>query len=186
MMLLFLFINRTRQEYYNETRTLQFSAFGGWQMGSNALYGYAHAALDSSLTVPTKFRDLHRLVNQHMIFLNQFPSFMRPDHNVDIYYLWDFNSPLRVYMNDRWKKDSTTSFFIRWAAMAPLYSDYGRYLIARHPGPFAQYYLWPNLIKYYAPPTGFLGYYNLERDTVEQIAVRWFHWENNKVFFAAF
>jgi hypothetical protein len=181
LFLLSVFIGKTQYEYYQETGVIQFSAFAGWQLGSNALYGYAHAKLDSPSTVPGEFRDLHRIVNTHMKYLNRFPSFLRPDHKVDIYYLWDFNSPLRVYMDKYWEADKTRPFFKRWAFMAPLYGSYGRYIIKKHPMQFIRYYIWPNFIKYYSPPTGFLGYYNLERDTVDRIAATWFEWKTNKI-----
>lgn len=181
ILLLSLFIVRTRQEYEKQTGTPQFSAFGGWQLGSNALYGYAHAPLDSPSMVPVKFRELHILVNQHMKSLARVPSFLRPDHNVDIYYLWNFNSPLRVYMDNLWSKDTTIAYTKYWLSMAPLYGDYGRYLIKRHPGEYLRHYVLPNLQKYYAPPTEFLGQYNLGRDSIEQIAEVWFGWEHDKV-----
>lgn len=181
ILLLSLFVVRTRQEYVKQTGVSQFSGFGGWQLGSNALYGYAHATLDSPSTVPVRFRKLHILVNQHMKSLARVPSFLRPDHNVDIYYLWNFNSPLRVYMDNLWSKDTTMAYTKYWLSMAPLYGDYGRYLIKRHPGAFLRHYVLPNLQKYYAPPTEFLGQYNLGRDSIEQIAEVWFGWEHHKV-----
>lgn len=181
MLLLSLFIFRTRQEYERQTGAPQFSAFGGWQLGSNALYGYAHATLDSPVTVPVRFRKLHILVNEHMKSLARVPSFLRPDHNVNIYYLWDFRSPLRVYMDDRWRKDTTIDYTKYWLSMAPLYGDYGRYLIKRHPGAFLKHYVLPNFQKYYSPPTEFLGEYNLGRDSIDRIAEVWFGWERSKV-----
>lgn len=173
------FIASTEYAYYQETGTLQFSAFGGWQLAANALYGYAHAAQDPVSTVPVQFQKLHALVNQHMDTLSHY--LIRPDHDIGVYYLWDFKSPLKVYMSKQWDKDTVDSYFKRWATMAPFYAAYGRYLIQHHPGPFIQYYLWPNLVKYYVPPTGFLGSYNIEKDHVDPIAKLWFRWKSDKV-----
>lgn len=186
LLLLGTFIIRTQYEYQRETGKSQFSAFGGWQIAANALYGYAHTKPDSPETVPEKFRSLHALVNQRTASLRHIPNFLRPDSNVGVYYLWDLQSPLRVYMTQQYKaKDSIIStnyiFFKRWAPMAPLYAAYGRYLICHHPWPFIKFYVWPNLIKYYAPPTGFMGFYNLGNDHVDPIVVKWFHWKNNAV-----
>jgi hypothetical protein len=65
--------------------------------------------------------------------------------------------------------------------MAPLYADYGRYLIEQHPGLFIKYYVWPNLVKYYVPPTKFMGLYNRGDDIVDPIVVTWFGWKSNKL-----
>lgn len=176
---LLAFIGCTQYEYKIKTGTVQYSAFGGWQLAANALYGYAYAKLDDPSTVPGRFRSLHTLVNQHMDSLRQLKH--RPDEEVGIYYLWDFKSPLHLYMAERWKNDIKTPVFQQWAFMAPLYQKYGRWLIMKHPLEFTRYYLWPNFIKYYAPPVKFMGSYNLESKTVEPIAVTWFGWSNNQL-----
>ncbi|WP_133994493.1 hypothetical protein [Dinghuibacter silviterrae] len=181
LLMLFIFIGYTQYCYIKKTGVVQFSAFGGWQLAANALYGYAHSQLDSPSNVPPKFRELHTIVNKHMESLSRIPSFLRPDHNIGVYYLWDFHSPLRIFMNEHWKTDSTKPFFRRWASMSPLYSEYGRYLIEHHPGPFVKEFVWPNFVRYYAPPVGFLGYYNEGEDSVNKIAVIWFGWKNNKI-----
>lgn len=172
---------RTEYSYYKDTKTIQFSAFGGWQIAANALYGYAHSTPDSPATVPARFRKLHTLVNRHMDSLSHMSFVLRPDYDVSIYYLWDFKSPLKLYLSQQHQRDSSISYFHQWASVAPLYADYGQYLIKKHPVPFVRYYLWPNLIKYYAPPLGFMGSYNIGRDTINAIAARWFAWKNNKV-----
>jgi hypothetical protein len=102
----------------------------------------------------------------------------RPDEDVAIYYLWDFQSPLRVYLDKNIKIDTTVSYFKRWASVAPLYAAYGNYLIKNHPTEFIKYYAWPNLVKYYAPPTKFMGIYNMGKDSVDEVAAAWFGWKN--------
>jgi hypothetical protein len=179
ILLLGVFTGLTARQYYQQTHTIQYSAFGGWLIGSNALYGYAYAKLDPEETVPARFRPLHRMVNQHMAAIRKLPH--RPDAEVAIYYFWDFQSPLVMYMNNKWKKDTTTTYFRRWASMAPLYAAYGRYLVQRHPLLYLQHFVWPNFIKYYAPPAKFMGTYNLGVDTVAPIIPKWFGWRSNKI-----
>lgn len=178
--LLLGFIGRTQYEYHKKTNTIQYSAFGGWQLAANALYGYAFAKPDSAESVPQNFRDLHKLVNQHMDSLQNIR--LRPDQEVGIYYLWNFKSPLRVYMEQVWKNDSVSSFYKKWATMAPLYASYGRYLALYHPAEFIKHYIWPNLQRYYAPPSYFMGVYNMGYSNVEPIAVTWFQLKNNTLF----
>jgi hypothetical protein len=175
-----IFIGRTQYEYFKKTKTIQYSAFGGWQIAANALYGYANLNPDPVDSVPSEYRKLHLIVNNHMDSLRHL--MVRPDKEVAVYYLWDFKSPLRVYMNEKKsRKDTATDFFIRWASMAPLYSSYGKYLIKNHPTAFLKHYVWPNTIKYYAPPVNFMGIYNMGSKKVAPVVVKWFGWKDNKL-----
>ncbi|OQP67790.1 hypothetical protein A4R26_32860 [Niastella populi] len=172
------FILLTGSEYNKKTSSFQYSAFGGWQQAANALYGYAYDQLDEPVKLPPRFRKLHQLVNE-TVRIHQQQPFLRPDRNVGVFYLWDFQSPLRLYMDQVWKTDSTKEFFEKWASMAPLYGSYGTYLITRHPRSYILNYVWPNLQRYYAPPSQFMGWYNLGYKTVDSSAVKWFGWNNN-------
>jgi len=181
VLLIGFFVGRTMQVYYKETKTWQYSAFGGWQIASNALYGYAYAENDPPEKVPAEFRALHVFVNSHMDSIRRLA--LRPDNDVAIYYLWDFKSPLKLYMESQTKKDTATkNYFHRWAKMGSLYASYGRWLVKEHPLLFLHYYAWPNFIKYYAPPAGFMGSYVLGNDKVDFIAARWFGWKKDKVY----
>jgi hypothetical protein len=173
------FIIYTQYNYRLKTKTLQYSAFGGWQIAANALYGYAYATPDPPTLLPKKFQSLHIVVNRHIDSLRHLAT--RPDEEIGVYYLWDGRSPLKAYMEYQWKGDSTTEYFNRWSSMAPLYSAYGWYLIWHHPAPFIKHFLWPNLARYYAPPTQFMGRYNLGNETVDPIIASWFGWKSNKL-----
>lgn len=179
--LLGLYIARTEYAYKKETGVYQFSAFEGWQIAANALYGYAYARIDSPLNVPKQFRKLQVIANTHIEILSHYPPFLRPDHNVGVYYLWDFYSPLKTYERALYGKDTESNYFHRWATLAPLYKDYGRFLILHHPMSFLKHYLWPNLIKYYVPPPGFMDTYILKNDHVDTIAAVWFNWKSTKI-----
>lgn len=176
--LLALFIGKTIYQYYVETKTIQFSAFGGWQLAANALYGYAYAPSDTE-SIPEKFRELHVLVNRHMDSIRYLKA--KPYDEVGIYYLWDLKSPLIQYMRRQWHGDKSIKYFQLWSSVAPLYGQYGQFLIKRYPMLFTIHYLWPNFIKYYSPPTKFMSLYNLGDDTAAPIAVKWFGWKNNKL-----
>lgn len=179
VLLLTTFIVRTIFQYQKSIGTSQFSAFGGWQLAANALYGYSNSRKTSPETVPPKFRELHTLVNKHMDSIQQL--LIRPDFDIGVYYLWDEKAPLKKYMHHTWWNDDSTRFFKRWASMGPLYAEYGSYLISRYPVNYMKYFLWPNLVKFYAPPPGFLGEYNIGKENVEPIVVSWFRWKNNKI-----
>jgi len=175
------FVVLTQYQYYKQTATWQYSAFGGWQLAANALYGYAHVKTDAVEIVPARFRPLHVVVNRHMDSIQHLSH--RPDDDNTVYYLWDEKAPLKVFANSKkWEGDSgSIGGFNHWAAMGPLYRDYGRYLILQHPKAFVKYFIWPNLVSYYAPPVGFMGEYNLGSRSVAPIVAVWFGWRSNKV-----
>jgi hypothetical protein len=172
-----LFIGYTQVRYQKLTDHTQYSAFAGWQLAANALYGYAHTLSDTN-DIPKKFWKLHALTNHHLDSLRKLSS--RPDEKPGIYYLWDDKAPLKQYMYESKKGDSSKDFK-KWASMGPLYGAYGRYLIAGHPGAFLQHYVWPNVKNYYAPPPGFMSSYNQGDSIVPPIVATWFNWTDNKL-----
>jgi hypothetical protein len=177
---LLIFIGSTQYEYYKKTGTIQYSAFGGWQMAANGLYAYAHAEPIDPAKAPYEFRDLHAVVNHHLDSLRKLANW--PYEHIGVYYLWDPKSPLTTYAKQQGQKNGIKkTYFIAWATMGSLYGDYGRWLIKEHPGLFLKHFAWPNLVRYYKPPTLFMGVYNLHDRTVDSIAVTWFNWKNNQL-----
>jgi hypothetical protein len=176
---LLFYIKYTVNEYKRETGIAQFSSFGGWQLAANALYAYSHTSLESSRDVPSRFKALHQIVNEHMNWLNLYA--VRPDSHIGIYYQWDDKAPLKVYMRYYWQNDSVTNSFKRYAIMGNLYSSYGLWIIKRHPISYLEYFVFPNLLDYYTPPTEFMGYYNMGLDSVSPTIVKWFGLNSNKV-----
>ena len=176
------FIANTVYQYDNETGTQQYSALRGWQLAATALYGYAHASPDPAEKMPLRFRNLHDCVNQYLTSLQGVPFFFRSDHNIYNFYISDEHSPLRVYMTNKWSKDSSTPSFKRWATAGSLYADYGLFLIKKHPGAFLKYHVASNLVNFYVPPANSLSIYNSGSDTVSKMATSWFAWKNNKLF----
>jgi hypothetical protein len=181
-----LFIWNTSGHYQKMTGMRQFSAFGGWQMAANAMYAYSHVKPEVPQDLPKRFQKIHGVVNHHMDSIQRLPT--RPDNELGIYYLWDEQAPLKKYLRENWpasKADTGAVLpipgFNRWSEIAPMYSAYGAYLIKKYPGAYFKYYLWPNLINYYAPSAEFLRVYNMGKDTIEPIATVWFKYENNKV-----
>lgn len=176
--LLLTFIGNTQYEYYKKTGTIQYSAFGGWQMAANALYGYAHFS-KRERSYDYEFQALQDVVNHHMDSLDK--QKYRPDQTIGVYYLWDQKSPLVTYGMNKWKDDLKTPYFTKWASMGPLYGAYGRLLITEHSGLFLKHFVWPNLLRYYNPPPNFMAMYNLGDTRVDSIAVTWFNWKNNQL-----
>jgi protoporphyrinogen oxidase len=158
----------------------QFSAFGGWQLANNALYMYETIPAKDRTPVPARFAKLETMVRQHMDTLSRV-KLTKEDTVSARFYLWSDKGPLIQYMVQEWKKDSTTPYFKRWASEAPLYRDYGAYLIHKYPWAFATNVLLPNAARYAVPPAEFLEIYNMGSDSVGPLAKAWFNYKSLKV-----
>lgn len=173
-----VFIGRTQYEYKKRTEIVQFSAFEGWQLAANSLYGYAYDKPDTIEMVPAKFRELHPFVNNHMDSIRQLNQ--RPDKDQYLYYLWNFKSPLVEYTRKQVLKYKTEDYFAEWARQATLLRKYGKWLILHHPKQFLIHFVWPNLLNYYEPPAFSTGAYNSGEPYFPKAVVSWFNWEDNK------
>ena len=65
--------------------------------------------------------------------------------------------------------------------MGPFYKSYGLYIIKQYPWHFIRYFIWPNSMKYYAPPVEFMAFYNSGNNLVTHETKEWFGYKNNKV-----
>jgi protoporphyrinogen oxidase len=174
------FISTTSMYYKQLTGKRQFSAFSGWMLANNALIMYRNLPMNGELKrTPAKFQRLHQLVVTHLDSLNHLT--IRPDSSAQLYYMWIKSSPLRRYLAEQYPNDHTDYSFRSWASVGPLYGEYAKYLILKHPIDYAKYYLLQNVIWYSVPHQEFLGTYNLNSDTVEQSAMNWFHYKSNKL-----
>lgn len=174
------FTLRTIYLYKEDTGVATYSPFAGWQLAGNALYAYAHVQDLPAQKMPRELQPLQTLVIQHMDSLAKLKK--RPDAQLGIYYQWDQKSPLKVYLRERFKQDSITPDLRKWAQVAPLYKEYGKYIIENYPQAYFKYFLSKNALNYLEPDPEFLGKYNMERDTVDPIARYWFSYETNKIY----
>jgi len=174
--LLGAFIWHNGNKYQQLSGHRQFSGFGGWQLAANGLFAYSHVKGDKE-AVPAKFTLLQKVVRKHLDSLDHVK--LRPDSTLGIYYLW--SGPLREYVKLRWKNDTITPYFKQWATVAPLYAEYGQYLIRKHPAAYFKYFILPNAENYSVPPPEFLNVYNMGRDTVNSIAQQWFGYKSTRI-----
>jgi hypothetical protein len=98
-------------------------------------------------------------------------------------YMWERSSPLHQYLDDyrrqnsplRQKTDTLRlSYFVAWNRVAPVFSRYGYFLIRRHPGAFARYYLWPNAKRFFFSPVDVLSTYLDGKKEIDPVAREWF------------
>ena len=158
-----------REATRQQTGVKVFSAFSAWQIANNALFMYPYVKVDPSHLPSAECRELD--------------SFVRatPAHQpVDTWYMWDPRSPLKKYMRMRQQREHT-GYFTAWNRVAPVFSQYGYYLTARHPLLFAREYLWPSTRIFFYPSLDILMRYNEGESNVDPMAKDWFHYSSTKV-----
>ncbi|RFM28223.1 NAD(P)/FAD-dependent oxidoreductase [Deminuibacter soli] len=158
----------------------QFSPFSGWQMANNAMYAYRFVEHKDTLHTPAQFKKLDGLIRHYFDTTQDLRLHPQEMLVANTWYMWDPKSPLQVYMNQQYSKDSTATILKRWSSMGPLYGAYGSWLMKKYPSTFTKYYLWPNAMKYYTPPVEFLKTYNMGLDSVFPIAQMWFGYKTTK------
>lgn len=183
-MLIAAFVIHTANQYKQLTGYWQYSPFAGWQMANNAMYAYRYVDSSKRKPVPARFRNLDNMIRTHFDSTRDIKKHPTETVLASTFYMWTPRLPLFKYRNMLFNNphDSNASEFKKWATMGPLYKDYGYYIITHYPSYFAQYFLWPNGLKYYAPPVEFLNHFNSNTDKVAEIAKVWFGYKNLSVF----
>ncbi|MGF6928276.1 hypothetical protein QFZ48_003776 [Chitinophaga sp. W2I13] len=179
--LIFSFITFTSSKYYNLTGHRQFTPFTGWQTANNALYAYRYADTNHIKKVPKRFQELDKMVRTYFDTTRDIRKYPKEGLVASTVYMWDPSSPLCIYTENQFKKDSTATQLKKWATVAPLMGDYGSFLIKEYPREYVNYYLMPNIIKYYAPPIEFLEWYSTGVDSVSMVAQVWFNYKTTKL-----
>jgi hypothetical protein len=175
------FIWTTSNRYEKGTGHRQFTPFTGWQLANNALYAYRFVDSLHRKNVPLKFQKLDKMVRNYFDSSRDIRTHPSESLIASTVYMWAPNSPLSLYMEEEFKKDSTASVLKKWATVAPMMKGYGAFLIKTYPLEFAKFYLVPNAIKYYAPPVEFLDHYSTNVDSVNETAKIWFDYKSNKI-----
>lgn len=147
----FILFNNSRMAAVTGER--QFSAFGGWKIANDALFMYAHIHPPQGDPVPEKFRPLDKMVRQYFDYTHDPGDLNQRDVFWGSTYMFNGYSPLMQYMVRQGYNDSNFNFINSrpWAKVAPLYSEYGSWLIRKYPVAYFQYFLWPNTIRYAFP-----------------------------------
>jgi hypothetical protein len=145
------------------------------------MYTYRYVNSFDRKPVPARFKELDDMIRIYFDTSRDVKKNPQEAMMANTVYMWTPQLPLQRYKELQFKKDSTTEDLKKWAAMGPLYGDYGKWLILNYPLQFLRYFLWPNANKFYAPTIEYLGVYNAGVDTVPEIAKVWFGYESHKV-----
>jgi len=180
-LLIVIFIAFTSIKYYNLTGHKQFTPFSGWQTANNALYAYRYVDSNNLKKVPRRFQELDKMVRTYFDTTRDIKKYPKEGLVASTVYMWDPSSPLCIYTENQFKKDTAATQLKKWATVAPLMGDYGTFLIKEYPKEYINYYLIPNIIKYYAPPVEFLEWYSTGVDSVSIVAQAWFNYKTTKL-----
>ncbi|OQP45868.1 hypothetical protein A4H97_32005 [Niastella yeongjuensis] len=181
LMLCGIFTSFTMYQYKKLTGYWQFSPFSGWQFANNAMYAYRYVHIADRHPVPLKFQELDNMIR--VFFDSTRDTKKNPSENLKAssVYMWTRRMPLWKYRNNLFKNDTTSIELKKWASMGPFYKDYGIFIIKQYPIYFLKYFIYPNALKYYAPPVEFLDVYNSYRKSVAPEASKWFGYDSNNV-----
>lgn len=162
------------------TGTAQFPPIlGGWQWANNALYMREYVNPDIALFPSKETRELDGLARD---FFETVPWEQRnlPDY-VANYFIRVGKAPLKQYLYRKYRIHDEYSNVIAWGKVAPVFGDYGRFLIKRYPLAYARYYLLVNTKNYFLPPLEKLEIYNLGADSIWKRGQSWFSMATPKV-----
>jgi hypothetical protein len=136
------------------TGVSQFSPFGGWQLANNALYMYGHIYQGQSEELKGELGMVDVAVRRFFDSTHRVESML--DYNAlgpGFYYSSVDNTPLFLYMHRKYGPDTVFQDFRKWGPTGELYSQYGMALIKAHSLAFAKYFVGPNAVRYFYPPT---------------------------------
>jgi hypothetical protein len=154
LLLIGLFVLYTQAEIKKLSGVSQFSPFGGWQLANNALYMYGHVYQLGSEDLKGELDMVDVAVRRFFDSTHRVESML--DYNAlgpGFYYSSVDNSPLFEYMHRKYGPDTVFQDFRKWGPTGALFSQYGLALIKAHPLAFSKYFVWPNAIRYFYPPT---------------------------------
>lgn len=172
------FILFTRFTMQTSTGVKQFSPFGGWKLANDALYMYEHIYIKDKGPLPEKFKNLDQTVRKYFDAPHDTVDLYHYDVTSGSYYMYIYPSPLMVYQHKVQGFDPSPLNFRTFAPMGPLYQEYGTYLIKKNIIPFVEYFIVPNLYRYFIPPqevyTDNINPFYLRHDDLDSCARKWF------------
>jgi hypothetical protein len=160
-LLIILFVIYTSGQMGRLSGVKQFSPFGGWQLANNALYMYGHIYAESPALALGPYRGLDSTVRDYFKATHRVESLL--EYNAEspgFFYTASDKSPLQRYMHSQYGPDSTFQDFRKWGPSGNFYSGYGKWLIKTYPWQYARYFIFPNTVRYFIPPTEIFSKYS--------------------------
>ena len=160
---------------YKETGAEIFSAFSGWQIANNALHLYPFLPVDTVGLPSPAAREL--AIDVRNFFVRTGPALLERGPVSTTEYMWVRTSPLHIYM-DTLRSRQHTTYFKAWNRVGPVFTQYGYFLVRRHPLDYIRYYGWNSAKSFFVSPLDVFAVYNEGHPTVDSVAVSWFHYRS--------
>jgi len=151
-----------------------FSGFSGWQMANNVLCYYKKIDVDPKDLPDLDTRNIDRLVKK---FIDK----MYVEDYVGTQYMWDKNSPLKLYVYVR-ETDRQKSYFSQWYSASKPLGDYGWAIIKRNPLAYVRYFIIPNTKNYFLPDQEALSNYNYYSLKISPDTKDWFGYDFERLY----
>jgi len=179
-LLMIWFILFSREATLKMTGTAQFPPIlGGWQWGNNALYMREHITEDSTRFPSKETAELDQIARNY--FRSTPPQYRELPSYVANFFIRQPEAPLKQYYSTHYQPKDAMADVIAWGKCAPIFGQYGLYLIKRHPLAFARHFLLVNSKNYFLPPLEKLEIYNLGQDEIWPMGVFWFDLPSPKI-----
>ena len=179
-LLMIWFIFFSRDATLKMTGTAQFPPIlGGWQWGNNALYMREYITEDSTKFPTKETAELDQIARSY--FRTTPPQYRELSSYVANFFLRQPEAPLKQYYSTHFQSKTVKEDVIAWGKCAPVFGEYGRFLIKRHPLAFARHFLLLNTKNYFIPPLEKLEIYNLGQDEMWPIGSFWFDFPSLKI-----
>jgi len=149
--------------------------YGGWQWANNALYIREYISEDTTKFPSKQMAELDSIARSY--FLHVPPERRELVFYVGNFFVKQWDAPLKIYMLKEYKTSGMNS----WAKVSPLFDQYGKYIIKRHPYAFFKHYLLVNSLNYIYPPLEKLELYNIGMDEMWYPAIIWFDYHSKDV-----
>lgn len=161
-------------EYYTGTKI--FSAFSGWQMANNALHILRSENIDTANIPDCETKEIIEVSKKYLSKAKIPFNDTRPTAD----YMWSKSSPLKQYMTSFANKNVGKSYFQIWTALGPVYNKAGKTIIFKKPLSYLKHFVLPNAKQYFIPELEAYKSYFSKNETINEIAVKFYHYSGNK------
>lgn len=175
------FVIWTSQAAKKMTGTAQFPPIiGGWQWANNALYIRPFVYIDTNSFPSPATAELDRMARK---FYQSLPLDQR-----DIPYKWEAffivhpAAPLKQYKARHYQPKDQTESVTAWGKVAPVFNEYGHFIVRQHPMAFVRYYVLPNIGNYFVPFMGKFTVHNMGGDSLWPGGQEWFRYASPRIW----
>ncbi|MFT3824344.1 MAG: hypothetical protein QM731_10510 [Chitinophagaceae bacterium] len=180
VLLIFIFVQRTREAAYELTGSKTFSLFTGWQLANNALYIYDHIQVNPAELPSASARELDTLAKN---FYKKVPADFNDQLSTYVgnFFIRQPEAPLKQYLVKHYRDTTKLGSVINWGQGSADFDEYGSWILKKNPVTYARYFMLMNSKNYFLPPLEKLEVYNLGRKVVAPIAAKWFHYPGTNI-----